>query len=46
MFNRTLLWLTSASRRLACHGDLGVNAHRATLTDRSVLSSRSVMVSI
>ena len=29
MYDRTLLWLY--------HGDLGVNAHRATLNQRSVL---------
>ncbi|BDZ86653.1 hypothetical protein VEE68_11000 [Escherichia coli] len=38
MYDRTLLWLTfGPCGDWLYHGDLGVNAHRATLNQRSVL---------
>lgn len=38
MYDRTLLWLNLRPRGdWLYHGDLGVNAHRATLNQRSVL---------
>lgn len=38
MYDRTLLWLSLRPRGdWLYHGDLGVNAHRATLNQRSVL---------